>query len=97
MYFNLHDFVRVLINRYPQDTLFRQISGTRILRSLKVVHFFNQLSGVCEISKQQHEMPMLVDAPNLVIGGVDGIDTFHPIDLLRVSLQIDCHFLQADT
>ena len=51
---------------------------------------------VCEITKQQHKMPMLVDAPNLVMGGVDGIDTFNPIDLLGLSLQIICHFLQAD-
>ena len=30
------------------------------------------------------------------MGGVDGIDTFNPIDLLGLSLQINCHFLQAD-
>ena len=39
---------------------------------------------------------MLVDAPNLVMGGVDEIDTFNPIDLLGLPLQNICNVLQAD-
>ena len=43
--FKLHDFVRVLINRYPQDTLFRQIRGTQILRSLTGCKLFISVSA----------------------------------------------------